>query len=88
MHSGYLHFSKSGFCDVIGTLNLVFKSSTPSTALEPLVEICVEGTTILDVSLGYATPGSINRKLLVHYEMERAWLYRFFRIQRLDFGEK
>ena len=41
----YYRFSKAGFCDVIGTLNLLFKSPTP-TALLNSYTICA-GSTIL-----------------------------------------
>ena len=49
----YYRFSKTGFCDVIGTLNISFKTSTPSTTLPASITICAGSTTTLNVGPGY-----------------------------------
>ena len=49
----YYRFSRTGFCDEIGVLNLLFKKATPSPTLPANVPVCQGGTTILDVGTGY-----------------------------------
>ena len=52
--SFYYRFAKAGFCDVIGTLNITFKASTPSTLLPASVPVCQGNTTTLNVGSGYS----------------------------------
>jgi len=49
----YYRFSRTGFCDEIGVLNILFKKATPSTTLPANVTVCQGGTTTLDVGTGY-----------------------------------
>ncbi|WP_304343982.1 T9SS type B sorting domain-containing protein, partial [Chryseobacterium koreense] len=50
----YLRFSKTGFCDVIGTLNILFKSPNVSDSLPDLpISICPGTTTVLDAGPGF-----------------------------------
>lgn len=49
----YYRFSKTGNCDVLGTLNILFKASTPSTTLPPTVKVCEGNTTPLNVGNDY-----------------------------------
>ncbi|MBB5332797.1 T9SS type B sorting domain-containing protein [Chryseobacterium koreense] len=49
----YYRFSKAGFCDEIGVLNISFKSGTPSPMLPPTVTVCQGGTTVLNIGPGY-----------------------------------
>ncbi|WP_332030708.1 T9SS type B sorting domain-containing protein [Kaistella sp.] len=51
----YYRFKKTGFCDVIGTLNIVLKTGTPSTTLPATVNVCQGSTTTLNVGTGYTT---------------------------------
>ena len=48
----YYRFTKAGFCDVIGTLNLVFKAATP-TALRDSYTVCAGSTTTLNAETTY-----------------------------------
>ena len=50
----YYRFKKAGVCDNIGTLNISFKSSTPSTTLAASVTVCEGSTTDLNVGSGYS----------------------------------
>ena len=49
----YYRFSRTGFCDEIGVLHILFKKATPSTTLPANVTVCQGGTTTLDVGTGY-----------------------------------
>ncbi len=51
----YYRFKKTGFCDVIGTLNMELKAGTPSTTLPATVNVCQGSTTTLNVGTGYTT---------------------------------
>ena len=51
----YYRFTKAGVCDALGTLNISFKASTPSTKLPPTITICDGATTPLYVGTGYAS---------------------------------
>ncbi len=55
----YYRFSRAGFCDEIGILNIALKKPTPSTTLPATVTVCQGNTAILDVGTGYASPGTI-----------------------------
>ena len=48
----YLRFTKNGFCDAIGTLNIVFKQPKKSTGLHDK-QICPGTTTNLDAGAGF-----------------------------------
>lgn len=49
----YLRFTKNGFCDVIGTLNLIFKKPKKSDILRD-EKICPESTIDLDAGSGFS----------------------------------
>lgn len=50
----YLRFSKSGFCSIIGTLNLTLKSPKASDVLKDK-QICPNTTTTLDAGPGFSS---------------------------------
>jgi len=49
----YYRIKATGYCDEIGTLNLEFHTSTPSTTLLPEYTICATDTVTLDPGSGY-----------------------------------
>ena len=50
----YYRFIKAGGCDALGTLNISFKASTPSTLLPPTVTVCEGSKADLNVGPGYS----------------------------------
>ena len=51
----YYRFSKAGVCDALGTLNITFKATTPSTTLPATVTVCEGTATSLNVGTGYSS---------------------------------
>ncbi|MEC5157938.1 gliding motility-associated C-terminal domain-containing protein [Chryseobacterium sp. MP_3.2] len=48
----YYRFTKAGYCDIIGTLNISFKASTPSALLDSYT-VCIGTSTKLDAGSAY-----------------------------------